>query len=88
MQSRWLTALGALAIGASCTATQAQNDTADRSSNPHWHVDQFKNFIVFGDSYSDENGLAYFTSHNATAPPPGTLLPPGNVCSFHYGFDT
>ena len=46
------------------------NDT-----NPAWSVDQFKNLIVFGDSYSDENQLNYFTMHNGSAPPTGTILP-------------
>ncbi|KAI1798666.1 carbohydrate esterase family 16 protein [Daldinia bambusicola] len=37
------------------------------------------NLIVFGDSYTDEGRLAYFQSHNGTAPPPGTLIPTANV---------
>lgn len=48
---------------------------ANGTSNSAWNVDQFKNFIVFGDSYSDENRLDYFLDHNYTAPPTGTLLP-------------
>lgn len=40
-----------------------------------WSVDQFKNFIVFGDSYSDENRFIYFAQHNGSAPPTGTILP-------------
>ncbi len=30
------------------------------------------------DSYTDEDRLGYFISHNGSAPPPGTLLPPSN----------
>ncbi|KAI1467712.1 carbohydrate esterase family 16 protein [Daldinia caldariorum] len=37
------------------------------------------NLIVFGDSYTDEGRLAYFQSHNGSAPPPGTLIPTANV---------
>lgn len=44
-------------------------------TQPVWSVDQFKNFVVFGDSYSDENRLNYFGSHNGSAPPTGTILP-------------
>ncbi|OTB15746.1 carbohydrate esterase family 16 protein [Daldinia sp. EC12] len=37
------------------------------------------NLIVFGDSYTDEGRLAYFQSHNGTAPPAGTIIPTANV---------
>ncbi|KAI1258924.1 carbohydrate esterase family 16 protein [Xylariaceae sp. FL1019] len=37
-----------------------------------------KNLFVFGDSYSDEGQLSYYTSHNDSAPPPGTVLPTSN----------
>jgi len=40
-----------------------------------WNLQQFKNFITFGDSYTDESRLAYFYTHGGAAPPPGTLLP-------------
>ena len=40
-----------------------------------WSINQFKNFVVFGDSYSDENRLSYFANNNGFAPPTGTLLP-------------
>ncbi|KAI9669070.1 MAG: hypothetical protein M1831_000662 [Alyxoria varia] len=49
--------------------TQA-NDTGKA-----WTLSQFKNFIVFGDSYSDESRFPYFLAHNGSAPPPGTILP-------------
>jgi len=38
----------------------------------------FTNLVVFGDSYSDESRLAYFQTHNGSAPPPGFLPPPSN----------
>jgi len=38
-------------------------------------VKDFDNLVAFGDSYTDENRLGYFTSHNGVGPPPGTLLP-------------
>jgi len=38
----------------------------------------FKNLIVFGDSYSDEDRASYIVAHNGSGPPPGTLLPPSN----------
>lgn len=42
-----------------------------------WNVDNFDSLITFGDSYTDENRLNYFASHNGSAPPPGTYLPEG-----------
>lgn len=46
------------------------------SSNKHsWFGGKFKNFVVFGDSYTDESRLDYFTAHNSTPPPVGLLLP-------------
>lgn len=40
-----------------------------------WFPGEFKNFVVFGDSYTDESRLSYFTAHNNTPPPSGKLLP-------------
>lgn len=46
------------------------------SSNKHsWFGGKLKNLVVFGDSYTDESRLAYFTAHNNTPPPVGLLLP-------------
>lgn len=46
------------------------------SSNKHsWFGGKFKNLVVFGDSYTDESRLDYFTAHNNTPPPVGLLLP-------------
>lgn len=39
-----------------------------------WNVKNFKSFIAFGDSYTDERRMAYISLHNNTPPPPGTLL--------------
>jgi hypothetical protein len=30
---------------------------------------KFKTLVTFGDSYTDENRLGYFGSHNGSAPP-------------------
>lgn len=38
----------------------------------------FTNFVVFGDSYSDESRITYFQTHNGSPPPPGLLLPASN----------
>ncbi|KAK0391219.1 hypothetical protein NLU13_0720 [Sarocladium strictum] len=38
----------------------------------------FKNFVVFGDSYTDEQNLAYLMNHGGEWPPRGTVLGPVN----------
>lgn len=40
-----------------------------------WQASNFDSLVTFGDSYTDENRLNYFGSHNGSAPPPGTFLP-------------
>jgi hypothetical protein len=35
--------------------------------------------LLTAHSYTDENRLGYFLSHNGQAPPPGMLLPPSNA---------
>ena len=45
------------------------------NASSSWTLDQFTNLLTFGDSYTDENRLGYFGSHNGMAPPPGTVLP-------------
>ncbi|KAI1075580.1 carbohydrate esterase family 16 protein [Whalleya microplaca] len=40
---------------------------------------EVENLVVFGDSYSDEGRLAYFQSHNGTAPPAGVVIPTANI---------
>ncbi|KAF2094055.1 GDSL lipase/acylhydrolase family protein [Rhizodiscina lignyota] len=47
---------------------------------PWGHID-FDSFVAFGDSYTDEQRLGYFISHNGSAPPPGTLLAASNSTS-------
>ena len=49
--------------------------TQANKTNSAWNVNQFKNFVLFGDSYSDENRFDYFLQHNNSAPPTGTLFP-------------
>ena len=61
-----------LAFAATVSATGLYKRVND--SNP-WYLERFSNFIVFGDSYTDENRLNYFASHNGSAPPAGTYLP-------------
>lgn len=36
-----------------------------------WKERDFKTLVTFGDSYTDENRLGYFISHNGSAPPVG-----------------
>jgi phospholipase/lecithinase/hemolysin len=43
--------------------------------NKPWSVSNFNSLIAFGDSYTDESRLGWFTSHNGSAPPAGALLP-------------
>lgn len=40
-----------------------------------WQASNYKSLLTFGDSYTDENRLNYFGSHNGSAPPAGTFLP-------------
>jgi hypothetical protein len=47
-----------------------------------WQAQKFKTLVTFGDSYTDENRLGYFISHNGSAPPVGVDL--GVVCRSHY----
>ncbi|EHK17225.1 carbohydrate esterase family 16 protein [Trichoderma virens Gv29-8] len=60
-------------IGASSNYGEIKEPSA---SNKHpWFGGKFKNFVVFGDSYTDETRLDYFTTHNNTPPPVGLPLP-------------
>ena len=43
--------------------------------NKPWSSKQFNSLITFGDSYTDESRLAWFLTHNGSAPEAGTLLP-------------
>ena len=58
-----------------CATTNAAGLHKRANSSSPWYLERFANFIVFGDSYTDENRLNYFASHNGSAPPPGTYLP-------------
>ncbi|KAF2125174.1 carbohydrate esterase family 16 protein [Dothidotthia symphoricarpi CBS 119687] len=42
-----------------------------------WKTGKFKTLVTFGDSYTDENRLGYFNSHNGSAPPVGWEQPLG-----------
>lgn len=44
------------------------------ASDP-WFLERFSSLVAFGDSYTDENRLIYFATHNGSAPPAGTVLP-------------
>lgn len=46
---------------------------AERSPQ-FWKDGKFKTLVTFGDSYTDENRLGYFISHDGSAPPVGTDL--------------
>ena len=45
------------------------------NSTNSWDLKNFTSFVVFGDSYTDENRLGYFASHNGSAPPVGWVEP-------------
>lgn len=47
--------------------------SAHHITNP-WQSQNFKTLVTFGDSYTDENRLSYFGSHNGSAPPAGMDL--------------
>lgn len=36
-----------------------------------WKAGKFKTLVTFGDSYTDENRLGYFSKNNGSAPPVG-----------------
>lgn len=69
--------LSLIAIG----LVEAQNDHSikpnvpNHISNSSWFGGHFENLAVFGDNYTDESRLDYFTNHNNTPPPVGLLLP-------------
>lgn len=49
-----------------------------RGGQSVWNIKNFNSLLTFGDSYTDENRLNYFGSHNGEAPPAGTILPESN----------
>ena len=67
--------LASLLAAATAIPTGEPPTYGSNTTQPGWSVDKFKNFITFGDSYTDENRLGYFASHNGSAPPTGTILP-------------
>ena len=38
-----------------------------------WSVTEFKSFVLFGDSYSDEQRVSYFQYHDGKKPPVGWI---------------
>ncbi|OCK86026.1 carbohydrate esterase family 16 protein [Lepidopterella palustris CBS 459.81] len=46
-----------------------------------WSLKQFKSFVAFGDSYTDEDRILYFATHNGSAPPVGWVEPMSLVTS-------
>ncbi|KAF1960501.1 SGNH hydrolase [Byssothecium circinans] len=46
-----------------------------------WELKNFKTLVTFGDSFTDENRLGYFGSHNGSAPPVGWDQPVGTTTS-------
>ncbi|KIN00045.1 carbohydrate esterase family 16 protein [Oidiodendron maius Zn] len=74
MQFSSLALLAAGALGVTATGNRGTHGHPGNS----W-VQDFDNLVTFGDSYTDENRLLYWLSHNGTYPPPGLLLPPSNA---------
>lgn len=57
-------------------ATATPSSPTDRGgSSLIWKLTKFKSLVTFGDSYTDENRLNYFSSHNGSAPPVGWVDP-------------
>ena len=76
---KYLPAVLILSVGASQASTLIRARGNDTSGA--WNLEKFKNHILFGDSYSDENRFAYFAAHNGSAPPTGTLFPEQTVAA-------
>lgn len=49
--------------------------TSYHSTSQSWDLAKFESLVVFGDSYSDDSRLSYFTSHDGSAPPVGWVDP-------------
>ncbi|KAK5551209.1 hypothetical protein LTR46_010795 [Exophiala xenobiotica] len=65
----------ALFSSSSISSTLPRQSKNNLNSNKPWSVSNFNSLIAFGDSYTDESRLGWFTSHNGSAPPAGALLP-------------
>jgi len=46
-----------------------------RPTADSWSIKNLKSVVTFGDSYTDETRVNYFTSHDGAAPPPGWVEP-------------
>lgn len=44
-------------------------------SGEEWGLKKFTTLVAFGDSYTDDSRLNYFSEHNGTAPPVGWVDP-------------
>ncbi|KAK5452074.1 hypothetical protein LTS15_007797 [Exophiala xenobiotica] len=69
-----LSLLCLLLAGAIGVLVASQRFAHGHSDESRWNVKNFKSFLAFGDSYTDEQRMTYFSRHNNTPPPPGTLL--------------
>jgi len=69
-----LSAVALLAVS-SLVGADVDNEGHKGGGGAKAWVKDFDNLVAFGDSYTDENRLGWFGSHNGTAPPPGTILP-------------
>lgn len=45
------------------------------TGNKPWELKKFTSLVAFGDSYTDDSRLAYFATHNGSAPPIGWVNP-------------
>ncbi|TLD36471.1 carbohydrate esterase family 16 protein [Venturia nashicola] len=52
-----------------------------RTPRNSWAGHNFTSLVTFGDSYTDELRLSYFSSNNGTAPPVGWVQPVGSATS-------
>ncbi|KAL1966150.1 hypothetical protein VTN77DRAFT_4702 [Rasamsonia byssochlamydoides] len=53
-------------------------EVASAQSPGAWGLRRFTSLVTFGDSYTDESRLNYFSSHNGSAPPVGWVDPVSN----------
>jgi hypothetical protein len=77
MNMRLLVSFSFVAVGliSARNGDSVEPNMSSRTSHHSWFGGNFENLVVFGDSYTDESRLDYFTTHNNTPPPVGLLLP-------------
>ena len=72
MQSLQFFCAGSLAAVVSTAPTSnGQDHGVGGKSGNGWNLKNFKSFVAFGDSYTDESRLTYFFAHGGSAPPVG-----------------